>query len=130
VILILHKLLAAFSSFLIFSPSYLCANDRFTAGDTVACPERSRRDNNGNTVSSGGISNVYDFENHLIQKGGVTIVGACPERSRRDDNGNLVSKTAAGVTTTYLVDTLNPRPTLSWDFDVTTPVFENASGKI
>ena len=107
-ILILRKLLAAFSSFLIFSPSCLCANDRFTAGDTVACPERSRRDAEGNTVSSGGVAAVDDFENHLIQKGGVTLVGACPERSRRDGDGNRVSKTAAGVTTTYLMDTLNP----------------------
>jgi hypothetical protein len=31
------------------------ANDRFTAGDTY--------DSNGNTASSGGIANVYDFEN-------------------------------------------------------------------
>ena len=68
------------------------ANDRFTAGDTY--------DNNGNTASSGGIANVYDFENHLIQKAGVTIV--------YDGDGNRVSKTVAGVTTTYLVDTLNP----------------------
>lgn len=68
------------------------ANDRFTAGDTY--------DNNGNTASSGGIANVYDFENHLIQNGGVTIV--------YDGDGNRVSKTVAGVTTTYLVDTLNP----------------------
>ena len=68
------------------------ANDRFTAGDTY--------DADGNTVSSGGIANVYDFENHLIQKGGVTIV--------YDGDGNRVSKTVAGVTTTYLVDTLNP----------------------
>jgi RHS repeat-associated protein len=68
------------------------ANDRFTAGDTY--------DNNGNTVSSGGIANTYDFENHLIQKAGVTIV--------YDGDGNRVSKTVAGVTTTYLVDTLNP----------------------
>jgi RHS repeat-associated protein len=67
------------------------ANDRFTAGDTY--------DNNGNTASSGGIANVYDFENHLIQKAGVTIV--------YDGDGNRVSKTVAGVTTTYLVDTLN-----------------------
>ncbi len=37
-------------------------NDRFTAGDTY--------DNNGNTISSGGVANVYDFENHLIQKQG------------------------------------------------------------
>ncbi len=68
------------------------ANDRFTAGDTY--------DANGNTVSSGGVANTYDFENHLIQKGGVSIV--------YDGDGNRVSKTAAGVTTTYLVDTLNP----------------------
>jgi RHS repeat-associated protein len=68
------------------------ANDRFTAGDTY--------DADGNTVSSGGITNVYDFENHLIQKAGVTIV--------YDGDGNRVSKTVAGVTTTYLVDTLNP----------------------
>jgi RHS repeat-associated protein len=68
------------------------ANDRFTAGDTY--------DADGNTVSSGGVAAVYDFENHLIQKGGVTLV--------YDGDGNRVSKTAAGVTTTYLVDTLNP----------------------
>ena len=68
------------------------ANDRFTAGDTY--------DANGNTVSSGGVAATYDFENHLIQKGGVSIV--------YDGDGNRVSKTAAGVTTTYWVDTLNP----------------------
>jgi hypothetical protein len=33
---------------------------------------------------------------------------ACPERSRRDGDGNRVSKTVAGITTTFLVDTLNP----------------------
>ena len=68
------------------------ADDRFTAGDTY--------DADGNTVSSGGIANVYDFENHLIQKAGVSIV--------YDGDGNRVSKTVAGLTTTYLVDTLNP----------------------
>jgi len=68
------------------------SNDQFTAGDTY--------DANGNTTSSGGITNVYDFENHLIQKGGVSIV--------YDGDGNRVAKTVAGVTTTYLVDTLNP----------------------
>ncbi|HEY6388091.1 MAG TPA: RHS repeat-associated core domain-containing protein [Candidatus Acidoferrum sp.] len=68
------------------------ANDRFTAGDTY--------DNDGNTVSSGGIANVYDFENHLTQKAGVTIV--------YDGDGNRVSKTVAGVTTKYLVDDHNP----------------------
>ena len=41
-----------------------------------------------------------DFENHLIQKGGITIV--------YDGDGNRVSKTVAGVKTLYLVDTQNP----------------------
>ena len=68
------------------------ANDRFTTGDTY--------DANGNTVSSGGISYAYDFENHLVQKGGMTVV--------YDGDGNRVSKTVGGVTTTYLVDDLNP----------------------
>lgn len=37
---------------------------------------------------------------HLIQKGGVTIV--------YDGDGNRVSETVGSVTTTYLVDTVNP----------------------
>ena len=57
-------------------------------------------DANGNTTSSGGVSDAYDFENHLIQKGAVTVV--------YDGDGNRVSETVAGVTTNYLVDTLNP----------------------
>jgi len=54
-------------------------------------------DNNGNTVVNASVSNVYDFENHLIQHGSVAIV--------YDGDGNRVSKTAGGVTTNYLVDT-------------------------
>ncbi|HKV24019.1 MAG TPA: hypothetical protein VJN93_05450 [Candidatus Acidoferrum sp.] len=77
-LLTLRKLLALFVSVVFVVPAYA----------------------NGNTVSSGGIAANYDFENHLVQKGGVTIV--------YDGDGNRVSKTAAGVTTTYLVDTLNP----------------------
>src|SRR5579859_4894322 len=89
------------------------ANDRFTAGDTAACPERSRRDANGNTVSSGGIANVYDFENHLIQKAGVSIVydgrGSGVVLTNPELKiSNRVQKTVAGVTTKYLVDTQNP----------------------
>lgn len=76
------------------------ANDRFSAGDTVVHPERSRRNNNGNTTSSGGIANVYDFENHLVQHCGVTVV--------YDGDGNRVAKTVAGMTTQYLVDDRNP----------------------
>ena len=76
------------------------ANDRFTAGDTGVHPERSRRNNNGNTVSSGGVANVYDFENHLIQQGGVSF--------KYDGDGNRLFKTVAGVTTGYLLDDHSP----------------------
>jgi len=81
------------------------ANDRFTAGDTY--------DDNGNTVSSGGIANVYDFENHLIQKAGVSIVydgrgSGFVLTNPELKISNRVQKTVAGVTTKYLVDTQNP----------------------
>ncbi len=56
-------------------------------------------DANGNTTSSGGILNAYDFENHLIRHGNVSIV--------YDGDGNRVSETVGGVTTNYLVDTEN-----------------------
>jgi len=57
-------------------------------------------DANGNTVLSAGVSDAYDFENHLIQKGGVILA--------YDGDGNRVSDTVGGVTTNYLVDTMNP----------------------
>ncbi len=57
-------------------------------------------DANGNTISSGGILNSYDFENHVVQHGNVTIV--------YDGDGNRVAETVGGVTTNYLVDTNNP----------------------
>ena len=50
--------------------------------------------------SSGGGANVYDFENHLIQQGGVSI--------KYDGDGNRVSKTVAGITTGYLLDDRTP----------------------
>jgi RHS repeat-associated protein len=68
------------------------ANDRYTMGDTY--------DNDGNTVSSGGIADVYDFENRLVQQAGLSII--------YDGDGNRVSKTVAGVTTKFLVDDVNP----------------------
>ena len=68
------------------------ANDRLTT-DTY--------DSDGNTTASAGTGYVYDFENHVIQAGaGITMV--------YDGDGNRVSKTVAGVTTKYLVDTQNP----------------------
>ncbi len=57
-------------------------------------------DNNGNTISSGGTANTYDFENHMLTHGAVSMV--------YDGDGNRVGETAGGVTTSYLVDTLNP----------------------
>jgi RHS repeat-associated protein len=66
-------------------------NDRLTT-DTY--------DNDGNTISSGGTASTYDFENHMLTHGAVSMV--------YDGDGNRVSETAAGVTTKYLVDTLNP----------------------
>src|SRR5262249_8841448 len=64
------------------------ANDRLTTDSYDA---------NGNTINNGGISNSYDFENQLLQRGGVTFI--------YDGDGNRVTKTVAGVTTNYLVDT-------------------------
>ena len=65
------------------------ANDRLTT---------ETYDNNGNTTSSG--TNTYDFENRLTQHGSVQL--------QYDGDGNRVSETVGGVTTKYLVDTLNP----------------------
>ncbi len=42
-------------------------------------------------------SNVYDFENHLVKHGDISIV--------YDGDGNRVSKTKGVLTTNYLVDT-------------------------
>ena len=67
------------------------SNDRLTT-DTY--------DNAGNTISSGGTASTYDFENHMLTHGSVSMV--------YDGDGNRVSETAGGVTTKYLIDTLNP----------------------
>jgi RHS repeat-associated protein len=60
-------------------------------------------DANGNTISSTGITRTYDFENHLTGYGAVGGVVI-----KNDGDGNRVSETIGGVTTKYLVDTLNP----------------------
>ena len=57
-------------------------------------------DANGNTISSAGTSNTYDFENRMLSHGAVTLI--------YDADGNRVSETAGGTTTKYLVDSLNP----------------------
>jgi len=70
------------------------ANDQLTT-DTY--------DANGNTISSTGITRTYDFENHLTGYGAVGGVVI-----KNDGDGSRVSETIGGVTTKYLVDTLNP----------------------
>jgi RHS repeat-associated protein len=67
------------------------ANDRVST-DTF--------DSNGNTTINSGQTNVYDFENRLVQRGGVTVV--------YDGDGNRVKETVATVTTSYLVADQNP----------------------
>ncbi|MGH8547582.1 MAG: RHS repeat-associated core domain-containing protein [Methylococcales bacterium] len=59
-------------------------------------------DANGNTTGSSGKTYAYDFENHLSSQNG-TQVGIV-----YDGDGNRAAETAGGVTTEYLVDTLNP----------------------
>jgi len=67
------------------------ANDQL-ASDTY--------DNDGNTTASNGKGYAYDFENHLVQQAGITVV--------YDGDGNRVAKTTANGTTQFLVDDLNP----------------------
>jgi len=69
------------------------ANDRLT-GDSY--------DNNGNTISAGGNSYAYDFENHLTALNGDSVTYVY------DGDGNRVAKTVGGATTNYLIDTNNP----------------------
>jgi len=52
-------------------------------------------DANGNLLNSGTGANVFDFENRLVQSGGVNIV--------YDGDGNRITETVASVTTRYLV---------------------------
>lgn len=52
-------------------------------------------DSNGNLLNGGVGSNTYDFENHMVAAGGVSLA--------YDGDGNRVQETVAGVTTSYLV---------------------------
>jgi RHS repeat-associated protein len=57
-------------------------------------------DANGNTISSTGIANTYDFENRMLTHGSVALV--------YDGDGNRVSETVGGTATKFLVDDHNP----------------------
>jgi RHS repeat-associated protein len=67
------------------------ANDRLTT-DTY--------DNNGSTISSGGIANTYDFENRMLTHGSLSMA--------YDGDGNRVAETVGSTTTKFLIDSLNP----------------------
>src|SRR5207244_2488637 len=53
-------------------------------------------DANGNTTSSAGITNLYDFENRMTQHGTGLFLAY-------DGDGNRVSETVGGTTTKFLV---------------------------
>jgi RHS repeat-associated protein len=82
-------------------PGFPGASSTYNANDELTT---DAYDADGNTVGSGlntGTSGyVYDFENRLVQQGGISIV--------YDGDGNRVSKTTANATTQYLVDDENP----------------------
>jgi RHS repeat-associated protein len=59
-------------------------------------------DQNGNTLTTSGKVFSYDSENHLTAMNGSAVALVY------DGDGNRLAKTVAGVTTTYLVDDLNP----------------------
>jgi RHS repeat-associated protein len=61
-------------------------------------------DANGNTLTSGGKTFTYDFENRLKSM----TAGSVAVTIQYDADGNRVAKTVNGVTTRYLVDDLNP----------------------
>jgi len=78
-------------------PGYPGGLSNYNANDQLAT---DTYDANGNTTASIGNGYVYDFENHLIQAGGVTYT--------YDGDGKRMSKTVAGVTTHYIVDPQSP----------------------
>jgi len=54
----------------------------------------------GNTTQSQGKAYVYDFENHLIRRNGMTYT--------YDGDGHRASKTVFGLKTTYATSDINP----------------------
>jgi RHS repeat-associated protein len=78
-------------------PEYPGGLSNYNANDQLSS---DTYDANGNTTASNGNGYVYDFENRLVQQGGISIV--------YDGDGNRVSKTVAGVSIRYLVDAQNP----------------------
>lgn len=61
-------------------------------------------DASGNTLTSGGKTFVYDFQNRLIAMYSASVVVTL----QYDADGNRISKTVNGVTTRYVVEAVNP----------------------
>jgi RHS repeat-associated protein len=59
-------------------------------------------DQNGNVLTTGGKTFVYDSENHLVSMNNGAV------QNVYDGDGNRVAKSVNGVVTYYLVDDLNP----------------------
>ena len=76
----------------------------YTSDDELMPGEGETYDNNGNTLTTGGKTFTYDAENHLMSMtNGSNVVTMV-----YDGDGNRVAKTAGTVTTSYLVDDVNP----------------------
>jgi hypothetical protein len=67
----------------------------------VAVGNRTQQSSTVPAITSGGIVNVYDFENHLVQQGSVIVV--------YDGDCNRAEKIAAGVTTVHVTASVKPR---------------------
>ncbi len=80
-------------------PGVTAVSGTYNAYDEVSS---ETYDNNGNATHVGTNTFAYDAENHLtsMNSGSVTLI--------YDGDGNRVAKIVGGVTTSYLVDDLNP----------------------
>ena len=76
----------------------------YTSDDELSTGEGETYDNNGNTLTTGGKTFTYDAENHLMSMtNGSNVVTMV-----YDGDGNRVAKTVGGITTSYLIDDVNP----------------------
>lgn len=75
------------------------ASYSYDANDRLATDQY---DANGNTTAASGASYGYNFENRLVSLNGGQVA------YYYDGDGNRVAKTEGGVTTYFLVDSLNP----------------------
>jgi RHS repeat-associated protein len=75
------------------------ADQSFTYDDNDR-PDGTAYDANGAATELDGVVNRYDFEDHLLGRGNVSVT--------YDGDGMRASKTVSGVTTAYLTNELSP----------------------